>query len=215
MKKLFLGITLLGIILIVLFFVFIKFRVPNLKKPTGEVHQNEVGKPGQTLSGIKTYTTRSGKTITVEDTHPVGMSLSTVIITSVGFEIDKPITLTDIDPLQNVLLSDLDGDGFDEIYLIAQSAGSGSYGQVFGFASKCDKSLIGINTENLNSADRDTDLFSGYMGHETYNIKEGDLVITFPVYNENDSNAEPTGGTKEIHYSLVCSESGLQLKLKK
>jgi len=214
MKKLFLGFIFLGIILIMLFFVLAKSKMPNSEKPAAEVHQDEPEKPAQNPSGTKTYSTRSGKKITVEETHPVGMSLSTVIVTPVGFENDKPITLTDVDPLQNVFLSDLDGDGFDEIYLISRSAGSGSYGQVFGFASENDKSLMRIDTDNLNSKDRNTNVFAGFMGHETYNMKDGELVITFPVYNEKDSNAEPTGGKKVINYSLVRDGSGLQLKLK-
>jgi len=213
MKKIFVVIVLLSLFLIILFFGSIKFRGSIPGKSSSEVTPNEIREGDyQPSAEKKTYTTHSGKTINVEDTHPVGMSLSTAIITPVGFEGDKPIILTDIDPLKNVLISDLDKDGFDEIYLITQSAGSGSYGHVYGYASQGDKSLMEINTENANSFDRKPDLFSGYRGHETYMVKEGSLVITFPVYNDKDSNAEPTGGTKEIHYSLVNGDKGSQLK---
>lgn len=215
MKSKLVVIILFSIALIILFSIFIKFRGSNQGKSASEVPENIIREQNHHPSaGQNTYTTHSGKTISVEDSHPVGMSLSTVIITPVGFKVDKPIVLTDVDPLQNVFLSDLDEDGFDEIYLITQSAGSGSYGHVYAYVSQGDKSLMVIDTENLNSIDRKTDLFLGYRGHETYMVKEGSLVITLPVYNEMDSNAEPTGGTKEIHYSLVNGDSKFQLSVK-
>ncbi len=160
------------------------------------------------------YTTRSGKTIAIENTHPVGASLSTVIIRPTGFETNEPITLTDIDPLNKVLLADLDKNGFDEIYLITQSPGSGSYGKIYVFASNRDKCLSEVSTENINSIDRKSDLFSGYRGHDSYKIEDDFLTLEFPVYAENNSNAQPTGGTRKLTYMLVYSESGYQLTLK-
>jgi len=215
MKTKLVVITLFSMILIILFFFFIEFKGSSPGNLGSEIPQNEIREQNHhPYAELKTYITHSGKTITVEDTHPVGMSLSTVIISPAGFEVDKPIILSDIDPLKNVLISDLDKDGFDEIYLITQSAGSGSYGHVYAYVSQGDKSLMVIDTENLNSIDRKTDLFLGYRGHETYMVKEGSLVITFPVYNEKDSNAEPTGGTNEIHYSLGCNDDKLMIKIK-
>jgi hypothetical protein len=41
---------------------------------------------------------------------------------------------------------------------------------------------------------------------------ETTLMRRFPVYRPGDSNAKPTGGTKQISYRLVSVGSDLQLK---
>jgi hypothetical protein len=47
--------------------------------------------------------------------------------------------------------------------------------------------------------------FEGYMGHDTVYIHKNKLVRKFPIYKPGDSNDKPTGGNREIHYSLVGS----------
>lgn len=204
------------IVLLVVFFTRLSKHQKSLHETFSvEQRQSEIIKRNSEPPGeIKTYTTHSGKTITVENTHPVGVSLSTVIIKPVVFEIDIPITLSDIDPLKKVLVADLDQNGFDEIYLITQSAGSGSYGRIYGFASNRDKSLSTISTEEINATDKKSDLYSGYRGHDSYYIEDGHLTREFPVYNENDSNAQPTGGFRKLRYSLIAGEAGYQLNIK-
>jgi hypothetical protein len=63
----------------------------------------------------KEYKTRTGKTIIISETHPVGRSLSTIEIRTKGFEYDDAQTYEDRDPISNVFVADLDGNGFDEI----------------------------------------------------------------------------------------------------
>lgn len=179
-----------------------------IKPEDGRQTQNAKNE-GYSPEKINVYTMRSGEKITVEETHPVGASLSTVIIKA-GAEADKPVMLSDIDPLTKVLVADLDQNGFDEIYLITQSAGSGSYGKVFGFASNRDKSLSAIDTDEINKTDKGT----GYRGHDSYSIGNGCLTLEFPEYKENDANAQPAGGVKKLCYSLVSNEAGYQLKIK-
>ena len=81
------------------------------------------------------YLTRSVKSIFVAESHHVGQSLSDITIKSSGFEHDLSETIRDSDPIENVYVADLDNNGFDEIYIITVSTGSGSYGGVTGFAS--------------------------------------------------------------------------------
>ena len=38
----------------------------------------------------------------------------------------------------------------------------------------------------------------GYMGHDTIERQSEMLVRTFPIYQQGDSNAEPTGGTRSL-----------------
>jgi len=160
----------------------------------------------------KEYKTRTGKTILISETHPLGQSLSTLVIRTKGFVHNMTETLEDVDPISRVLVADLDGNGFDEIYIITTSAGSGSYGRVIGYASNFDKSLSRINFPD--DRNRDT-LFVGYMGHDRFAIANNRLVRTFPVYQKGDANAQPTGGMRKIIYGLHPGEAMWQLKIEK
>ena len=72
------------------------------------------------LDASKEYTTKTGKTIILSETHPVGQSLSTIEISTKGFEYDDAQTYEDRDPISDVFVADLDGNGFDEIYVITR-----------------------------------------------------------------------------------------------
>ena len=100
--------------------------------------------------------------------------------------------------------------GFDEIYIITTSAGSGSYGAVLGFASNKDKSPSMINFPEIQERDNN---FKGYMGHDTFKIEQRKLVRIFPIYNQGGTNKNPTGGKRKLIYGLYPGESMWQLKL--
>ncbi len=160
----------------------------------------------------KKYKTKTGKTIIISVTHPVGQSLSTIEITTQDFEHNYPERYEDMDSISDVFLADLDGNGFDEIYIITTSAGSGSYGTVLGFASNKDKSLSMINFPEIQEADEN---FEGYMGHDTFKIENQKLVRIFPLYKQGDTNQNPTGGTRKLVYGLYLGEAMWQLKVEK
>lgn len=160
----------------------------------------------------KTYKTKTGKTIIISETHPAGQSLSTIEISTRNFEHNYPATYQDRDPIAEVFVADLDGNGFDEIYIITISSGSGSYGTVLGFASNKDKSLSMINFPEILERDEN---FKGYMGHDTFKMEDQKLLRTFPIYNEGDSNQNPTGGTRKLVYGLYPGEAMWQLKVEK
>lgn len=158
----------------------------------------------------KAYRTRTGKTIVVSETHPAGRSLSTIEIHTEGFEHTFGEVFEDRDPVSDFFVADLDGNGFDEIYIITTSAGSGSYGNVLGFASNKDKSLSMIHFPEIRKGDEH---FEGYMGHDTFKIEDQKLVRIFPVYNQGDTNEKPTGGNRKLVYGLVPGEAGWQLRV--
>jgi hypothetical protein len=160
----------------------------------------------------KEYKTKTGKTIIISETHPVGQSLSTIEVSTKDFEHNYPEICRDTDPISEVFVADLDGNGFDEIYIITISAGSGSYGTVLGFASNKDKSLSMINFPEILERDEN---FEGYMGHDTFKIEDQKLVRIFPIYNEGDTNQNPTGGTRKLVYGLYPGEAMWQLKVEK
>ena len=64
------------------------------------------------------YRTKTGKTITVLETQSVGQSLSTIKISTSGFEHNFHKEYKDRDPVSDVFMADLDDNGFDEIYII-------------------------------------------------------------------------------------------------
>jgi len=160
----------------------------------------------------KEYKTKTGKTIIISETHPVGQSLSTIEISTKDFEHNYPEIYKDRDSISDVFVADLDGNGFDEIYIITTSAGSGSYGTVLGFASNKDKSLSMIDFPEIQKGDEN---FEGYMGHDTFKIEDQKLVRIFPIYNEGDTNQDPTGGTRKLVYGLYLGEAMWQFKVEK
>ena len=53
------------------------------------------------------------------------------------------------------------------------------------------------------------------MGHDEMAIVENTFCQRFPIYKDGDSNANPTGGTRQIQYKLVDGETGRVLKIDK
>ncbi len=156
------------------------------------------------------YKTATGKTIIIAETHPVGESLSTIKISTKGFKHNYSGIYENVDPVSDVYIGDIDGNGYDEVYIITTSSGSGSYGKVLGFASNNDKSLSMIHFPDLIKEDK---LVTGYMGHDVFAIEGQQLIRTFPIYNEGDTNQYPTGGTRKLIYGLYPGEAMWQLKI--
>lgn len=162
------------------------------------------------------FTTKTGKTIVVNESHPKGKSLSDIEIQVNEFANGNHFILKDVDPITKIELADLDENGFDELYIFTKSAGSGSYGKVIGYGSNRDKSLSPIYFLEIHENDLKVGgQFEGYLGHDTFTLKKDKLIREFPVYKKGDSNANPTGGTKTVSYLLVKGEASWQLKLKK
>jgi len=166
----------------------------------------------QDLNSPKTYKTKTGKTIIVNETHPVGQSLSNIEISTTDFEHNHPEIYENLDPISDVHIADLDSNGFDEIYIITTSAGSGNYGKVMGFASNKDKSISMINFPDIQ---KDDEMFEGYMGHDIFSIGDNKLIRTFPLYKQDDTNQNPTGGKRKLTYGLFPGEAMWQLKVEK
>ena len=53
----------------------------------------------------------------------------------------------------------------------------------------------------------------GYLGHDEFTVGEGVLLQRFPFYHNADTNARPTGGTRQLRYKLVAGEAGWVLKV--
>ena len=158
----------------------------------------------------KEYKTNTGKIFSITEKHPYGQSLSTIEIESSGFEYNLDESIEDSDPIKEIFIDDLDDNGFDELYIITVSSGSGSYGNVLAFASNRDLSLSRINFPNIQEGDK---LFNGYMGHDSFSIINKRLHRVFPLYLPADKQNAPTGGMRKLTYGLHQGEAAWQLQV--
>ena len=143
----------------------------------------------------------SGKIIELTETHPKGASLSDI---HVSFKNDSASTLMmqDIDPVFKTFPADLDRNDFGEIYVITQSAGSGSYGNVYGFASNKDRSISMVYLPEVSEGQKKKGgPFEGYEGHDLFEINGAHLVRSFPVKEM----------TRTITYAIKKGEAGYLL----
>jgi hypothetical protein len=89
------------------------------------------------------------------------------------------------------------------------SAGSGSYGSLIAYASNRNRSISLITLPPLED---DPAMAEGYMGHDRFAVGEAVLVRRFPLYRAGDTNAKPTGGTRQVQYKLEAGEAGWVLR---
>ena len=148
--------------------------------------------------------TLQGVTFTV--TCDNDSSINQLSIVPAGLELDNTAITQDVDgQVVGAEMADLDANGSPELYVYVRSAGSGSYGSLVAYAANKRKSLSGIYlppvTENATIA-------KGYLGHDEFAVVENRLVQRFPVYRDDDTNAKPTGGTRQVQYKLVPGEAG-------
>lgn len=146
----------------------------------------------------KEYITKTGRTILVENTHPLGESLSTITITTKEFTGSSSPIIIEKDRLIDTFVNDLDHDGYDEIYFVTQAAGSGSYANIVGYASDKDIDLVPVTVPEIQEEDMaQGNFFEGYIGHDTITTKGTMIVRSFPF------ESFPSNLTKEVAYSLT------------
>ena len=132
-------------------------------------------------------------------------SLRQLVIQPKGFEkTNKSVELEIDGKVTDAQVADLNADGFPEVLIFTQSAGSGSHGNVVAFSANGVKSMSRVYFPPVSE---NTKLKKGYMGHDSFSIKESALIQEFPIYNEGDPNINPTGGIRRIQYKLVNGEA--------
>ena len=119
----------------------------------------------------------------------------------------KPIRQTVNGQVVGAEVADLNNNGMPEIYVFVQGAGSGSYGEVVGFAVIKGSELSPITLPELTGANA-----QGYQGHDQFQVVESCLARRFPIYKPGDSNAKATGGQRQICYKLKAGEAGFILQ---
>lgn len=161
------------------------------------------------------FTTSTGKSIELI-TIQKNSSLNDFAVVTMDFPNSRDsLVIKDSDPFQEAVLKDLDGNGYDELYIVTKSVGSGSYASIFGFASNQDLSLTSIYIPEISENDiQKGKPFYGYMGHDSIYFNGNQLYRKFPMYKEDDANCCPTGGDKILSYQLKAGEASWKLELK-
>ena len=198
---------------ILIAFILFQFSCKQEEKKSTE--NNEPVTPVETSPSVESrvFTTQSGKVFELnEDSNEDGMYDFHLV--PKGFEFSKDtLIIAEADPLNRAFLADLDENGFEEIYVITTSVGSGSYANIYGYSSNADKSVSPIYIAPINENDLSPGgLFEGYMGHDSIYLDEGVLMRKFPIYLEGDPNCCPTGGYKQLGYKLHPGEANWILK---
>jgi hypothetical protein len=133
-------------------------------------------------------------------------SLNDIIVIPENFEsVNEPFIVKNADPVNSVFTADIDSDGFSELYIITVSAGSGSYSGIYAFASNRDRSVSPVYVKDFYE--------KGYRGHSRIFLKENRLYRSFPVYNKDDKNCCPSGGTETVQYRLIKGEASWILEI--
>ena len=117
-------------------------------------------------------------------------------------------------PVMKAEATDLNQDGYPEIVVFTQSVGSGSYGDVIAYSSQPSQSQ-GKSWTEASFPELSEKLSQGYMGHDSFAIKGNQLVREFKLYLDGDTNANPTGKTRQITYRLVDGEASRQFVVDK
>lgn len=112
----------------------------------------------------------------------------------------------------NAEVEDLNSDGSPELFVFTQSVGSGSYGNVYAFSVNNKKSMSEVYFQ---PTAENSKINKGYMGHDEFSLIENSLGQRFPIYKEGDTNAAPTGGTRQISYKLIEGEAMRKLEVDK
>lgn len=200
--------------LILLAFVVLSCQNSN-KKNNIDSPQNKSEKKSKIVKNE--YFTTSGKQFIVTADYSQGSSICDIAIETNGFENRNSLhNIGPSDPIKEIFVADLDFNGFDEIYIITISAGSGSYGTVHGFGSNKDKSAtpIYVPKPTKNQLEKGG-IFEGYRGHDAFELANGILTNTFPIYNNSNTNSLNSGKSRTLSYSLIAGEAGWILRAEK
>ncbi len=155
----------------------------------------------------KEYPAGKGDTYVVTESHPIGASFSDVVVALKGYP-GQSVKLTSIEPVGSVLVADLDKNGFNELYILSVSAGSGSYGTLNALTVTALHEIITIAFPELKEKDMAKGgRFEGYMGHDKFEVKGDVLTRTWPLNGKGP-------GTRTLTYQLVAGKAGYSLQLK-
>jgi len=187
------------------------FKKENEKTNSSETKDNKSGGQSPGKFEIKTKT---GKIFSVI-IEPQSGKVSDIYVYGTGFENSTDtVYINDAFAYDNAVLADLDGNGFEELYIITKSRGTDAYLNLSGVVSNNDKSYTPVYIQNIEENDlKPGKTFEGYMGRDKFTFEKDRIVREFPVYKESDTMDKPSGGTRKVFYKLTAGEASWQLKV--
>lgn len=160
------------------------------------------------------YKTKTGKSFIISEVKP-SSSISKITVTPKGFtEVNRVLEMEESNPFDYALVSDVNNDGFDELYIITRGAGSGSYASIYGFASNKDKSVTPISVPELTN-NQFVKFFPNYMGHDIFYVENNKLMRKYKQYKKEDEQCCPTGEVQYLEYKLKSGEASWTLEINK
>lgn len=197
-----------------IFFMLVPLFIVACSNKTNKNAEPQINKSDKVET--KEFKTKSGKVFVVYFDYSMGASICELKIETRDFTAaNNTYKIGSIDRVEEIFLADLDANGFEEIYVITRSSGSGSYSNIYGLASNKDKSASLIYVPPISETQKKPGgIFDGFMGHNSFKLEGGKLINTFPVYKNADTNAKPSGGTKSLKYELVAGEATWILQVK-
>lgn len=182
----------------------------NEKSDVSEVSAKEESSVTRQETGFNMELTYPGSKISFK----VSVKGDSLVIQPSGLSISNETLYHDITgyTVVNAEIGDLNIDSYPEVFVYLTSDGSGSYGKFIGYSVNNGKSVSQVYLPEISE---NNEVNKGYMGHDEMAIVENTFCQRFPIYKDGDSNANPTGGTRQIQYKLVDGETGRILKIDK
>ncbi|MDZ4716046.1 MAG: hypothetical protein SH819_11305 [Cytophagales bacterium] len=164
--------------------------------------------------GSVEYITASGKKWVVTQSRAQVPGTVNVRVECRHFtEEDRVFDYAEVDPVSEVLKADLDGNGFEELYILAKGPKPESFITIYGLNSDKDLDVVEIYFEGATPYNsKPGEPFEGYRGWDTFLLEDGQLFDIFPVYLDGDAAENPSGGKRKVLYKLVKTESTWSLR---
>lgn len=158
--------------------------------------------------------TKTGRTYNVTVTRAMG-DLINIVVIGIGFESSQDtIRIRGVDSLEQSLITDLNSDGYEELYFFTRYSGPEKYGIVYAISSMKDKSCERIIIDEMREAlMKEGKILEGYRGHDRYYTENDKLVREFPVINQ-DNNSQSSNEKRKLFYSLVDGDTCFFLTVK-
>jgi hypothetical protein len=131
-------------------------------------------------------------------------SLQQLSIQPSGLSVDQRPIIVDTEPVMGAEIGDFNRDGFPELLIFTQSAGSGSYGKVLAYSVNNGKSISQVSFLATNENPR---INKGYRGHDQFTVVNNQLVQTFPIFEKNDTNSIRKAKNRVVTYKLKDGEA--------